>query len=143
MGVCVRVYACVCERELDATGAHLSLACIWAHTRRCSRERVSLLFSVTVFSMSIQMRTQLPSSSALTVCSAFTPPSPPHHLPDGGGEPGHVMTARSYKTSPGSVCRCCVLCLLLQYLIQSCARGGRRIVEDMCYEIRRAEACVD
>ena len=36
--------------------------------------------------------------------------------------------------------RCCVL---LQYLIQSCAHGGRRIVEDMCYEIRRAEACVD
>jgi hypothetical protein len=35
------------------------------------------------------------------------------------------------------------VCLLLQYLIQSCARGGRRIVEDMCYEIRRAEACVD
>ena len=34
-------------------------------------------------------------------------------------------------------------CLLLQYLIPSCARGGRRIVEDMCYEIRRAEACVD
>jgi hypothetical protein len=28
-------------------------------------------------------------------------------------------------------------CLLLQYLIQSCARGGTRIVEDMCYEIRR------
>jgi hypothetical protein len=37
----------------------------------------------------------------------------------------------------------CRVCLLLQYLIQSCARGGRRIVEDMCYEIRRAEACVD
>jgi hypothetical protein len=36
-----------------------------------------------------------------------------------------------------------LLCLLLQYLIQSCARGVRRIVEDMCYEIRRAEACVD
>ena len=31
----------------------------------------------------------------------------------------------------------------LQDLLQSCARGGRRIVEDMCYEIRRAEACVD
>ena len=31
------------------------------------------------------------------------------------------------------------VCLLLQYLIQSCARGGRRIVEDMCYEIGRAE----
>jgi hypothetical protein len=28
-----------------------------------------------------------------------------------------------------------MLCLLLQYLIQSCARGWRRIVEDMCYEI--------
>jgi hypothetical protein len=36
---------------------------------------------------------------------------------------------------------CCLL--LLQYLIQSCARGGRRTVEDRCYEIRRAEACVD
>jgi hypothetical protein len=36
---------------------------------------------------------------------------------------------------------CC--CLLLQYLIQSCARGGRRTVEDMCYEIQRAGACVD
>ena len=24
----------------------------------------------------------------------------------------------------------------MQYLIQSCARGGRRIVENMCYEIR-------
>jgi hypothetical protein len=34
-----------------------------------------------------------------------------------------------------------LLCLLLQYLIQSCARG--RIVEDMCYEIRRVEACED
>ena len=35
------------------------------------------------------------------------------------------------------------VCLLLQDLLQNCARGGRRIVEDMCYEIRRAEACVD
>jgi hypothetical protein len=34
-------------------------------------------------------------------------------------------------------------CLLLHYLIQNCACGGRRIVEDMCYEIRQAEACVD
>jgi hypothetical protein len=42
----------------------------------------------------------------------------------------------------GDLIPTCV-CLLLQYLIQSCARGGRRIVEDMCYEIRRAEACVD
>ena len=36
-----------------------------------------------------------------------------------------------------------VVCLLLKDLLQSCARGGRRIVEDMCCEIRRAEACVD
>jgi hypothetical protein len=43
----------------------------------------------------------------------------------------------------GIPCVCVYLSLLLQYLIQSCARGGRRIVEDMCYEIRRAEACVD
>ena len=37
-----------------------------------------------------------------------------------------------------------LLCvLLLQDLLQSFARGGRRRVEDMCYERRRAEACVD
>jgi hypothetical protein len=38
--------------------------------------------------------------------------------------------------------RVCV-CLLLQYLLQSCSRGGGGIVEDMCYERLRAEACVD
>ena len=32
--------------------------------------------------------------------------------------------------SPGTQC----VCLLLQYLLQSCLRGGRGIVEDMCYE---------
>jgi len=42
-----------------------------------------------------------------------------------------------------SVVRCWVCVLLLQDLLQSCARGGRRRVEDMCYERRRAEACVD
>jgi len=36
-----------------------------------------------------------------------------------------------------------VCVLLLQDLLQSCARGGRRRVEDMCYERRRAEACAD
>jgi hypothetical protein len=38
-----------------------------------------------------------------------------------------------------SVC----VCLLLQCRLQTCSRGGRGIVEDMCYERRRAEACVD
>jgi hypothetical protein len=37
----------------------------------------------------------------------------------------------------------CVCVLLLQDLLQSCSRGGRRRVEDMCHERRRAEACVD
>jgi hypothetical protein len=37
-----------------------------------------------------------------------------------------------------SVC----VCLLLQYLLQSCSRGRGGIVEDMCYERRRAEACL-
>jgi hypothetical protein len=34
------------------------------------------------------------------------------------------------------------VCVLLQYLLQSCSRAGRGIVEDMCYESerRRAEA---
>jgi hypothetical protein len=36
------------------------------------------------------------------------------------------------------------VCLLLQYQLQSCSRGGGGgKVEDMCYERRRAEACVD
>jgi hypothetical protein len=35
------------------------------------------------------------------------------------------------------------VCLLLQDLVQSCLRGGGGIWEDMCYERRRAEACVD
>jgi len=39
-------------------------------------------------------------------------------------------------------CDVCV-CLLLQSLLQTCSHGGRGIVEDMCYERRRAEACVD
>jgi hypothetical protein len=34
------------------------------------------------------------------------------------------------------------LFLLLQYLLQSCSRGGTTM-EDMCYEGLRAEACVD
>ena len=33
------------------------------------------------------------------------------------------------------------VCLLLQYLLQSCSRGGWEIVEGMCYERLRAEAC--
>jgi hypothetical protein len=45
---------------------------------------------------------------------------------------------------PGRVFITVKVCvLLLQDLLQSCARGGRRRVEDMCYERRRAEACVD
>jgi hypothetical protein len=35
------------------------------------------------------------------------------------------------------------VCLLMQYLLQSCSRGGRGMLEDMCYEGRRAEACVN
>jgi hypothetical protein len=35
------------------------------------------------------------------------------------------------------------VCLLLQDLLQRCSWGGRRREEDMCYERRRAEACVD
>jgi hypothetical protein len=38
-----------------------------------------------------------------------------------------------------------LLFLLLQYLLQSCSRGGwgGETMEDMCYEGLRAEACVD
>jgi hypothetical protein len=39
----------------------------------------------------------------------------------------------------------CYLCMfILQYLLQSCSREwGSGIVEDMCYERRRAETLVD
>jgi hypothetical protein len=50
---------------------------------------------------------------------------------------GLVCPSRTSERG-GEVC-----VLLLQDLLQSCARGGRRRVEDMCYERRRAEACVD
>jgi hypothetical protein len=58
------------------------------------------------------------------------------------GNPGIRLSTSLRGTEAGSNCvreilRC--VCLLLQDLIQSCARGGRRIVEDMCYEIRRAD----
>ena len=72
----------------------------------------------------------------------------------GGGNGGHVLRettsrglcelvcpSRTNERGERDIVPCC--CLVLQYLIQSCARGGRRIVENMCYEIRRAEACVD
>jgi hypothetical protein len=36
-----------------------------------------------------------------------------------------------------------VCVLLLQDLLQICSRGGGRRVEEMCYERRRADACVD
>jgi hypothetical protein len=37
------------------------------------------------------------------------------------------------------------LCVFYYYrtYLQSCSRGGGRRVEDMCYERRRAEDCVD
>jgi hypothetical protein len=37
---------------------------------------------------------------------------------------------------------CVCVCLLLQDLVQSCLHGGGGRWEDMCYERRRAEACV-
>jgi hypothetical protein len=48
-----------------------------------------------------------------------------------------------FSDDPGLFIEGVCVCLLLQYLLQSCSRGGRGIVEDMCYERRRAEACVD
>jgi hypothetical protein len=42
----------------------------------------------------------------------------------------------------GQILRLCV-CLLLQDLVQRCLHGGGGIWADMCYERRRAEACVD
>ena len=49
--------------------------------------------------------------------------------------PGAPDTDEIMKGSP--------VCLLLQDLLQSCVRGGRGTVKDVCYEVRRAEARVD
>jgi hypothetical protein len=49
-----------------------------------------------------------------------------------------------HASGPGhEQCVCVYTLLLLQYLLQSCMRGGRGIVEDVCYERRRVEALVD
>jgi hypothetical protein len=62
----------------------------------------------------------------------------PSHTSERGGEGEEKGSARGSVDSAATILQqwpvVCV-CLLLQYLIQSCARGGRRIVEDMCYEI--------
>ena len=52
-----------------------------------------------------------------------------------------VLKRKGIASDLARIRRVCVL--LLQDLLQSCSRGGRRRVEDMCYERRRAEACVD
>ena len=46
-----------------------------------------------------------------------------------------------FITAVGDILAC--VCLLLQYLLQSCSRGGGGEVEDMCYERLRAEAFVN
>jgi hypothetical protein len=54
--------------------------------------------------------------------------------------PGPTCDSGDYSDcAPGSS----GCCLLLQDLFQSCSGGGMGIVEDMCYEIPQAEACVD
>jgi hypothetical protein len=60
-----------------------------------------------------------------------------------GGGGGYGRTCATRDDEPRPLVPLVCVCLLLQYLIQGCAIGGRRIVEDMCYEIQRAEACVD
>ena len=78
--------------------------------------------------MSCQRRLSSPWSKVI-------PGSPLGHLwiPDFGRHPW-VPAEKKVTVGPRSVC-----VLLLQDLLQSCARGGRRRVK----ERRRAEACVD
>jgi hypothetical protein len=56
---------------------------------------------------------------------------------------GVFCSALPQFTSAAAIVIPACVCLLLQYLLQSCSRGGREIVEDICFERRRAEACVD
>ncbi len=66
--------------------------------------------------------------------------SPPPQ-PAGAQHPFEVSRPPRRPTTDRNA-RLCV-CLLLQDLVQSCLRGEGGILEDMCYERRRAEACVD
>ena len=63
-----------------------------------------------------------------------------------GLAPTETVARRSKAERPRKQARpsagSCVCVLLLRDLLQSCSRGGGRRVEDMCYERRRAEACV-
>jgi hypothetical protein len=61
------------------------------------------------------------------------------HVNGGKPRPFNVLTS----VGEGRLLNTCVCVLLLQDLLQSCSRGGRRRVEDMCYERQQAEACVD
>ena len=93
-------------------------------------------------SVSATLRSQMPSSCcSCTILSATRTCSTSCLQCTGSGH--RVFITAGPSTSYKAVCMSCHCCLLLQYLIQSCSLGGRRIVEDMCYEIRRAEACVD
>jgi hypothetical protein len=56
---------------------------------------------------------------------------------------GIRLGPNGFSLSDKGVCVCVCVCLLLQDLVQSCLHGGGGIWEDMCYERRRAEACVD
>ncbi len=51
-----------------------------------------------------------------------------------------MNTPKSHKVQQVCVCVCF---FLLEDLLQSYSHGGGRRVEDMCYERRRVEACVD
>jgi hypothetical protein len=111
--------------------------------------------------------TQYPSPSRSLVCDGQTSPHKPRlvvphstcpslspsntHVSHAAGRrkgsgaatPTRWVAGRLYLSILPAGTRDSVCVLLLQDLLQSCARGGRRRVEDMCYERRRAEACVD
>jgi hypothetical protein len=54
-----------------------------------------------------------------------------------------ILFLRSSGKPPSGAKRC-VFITAVPIIVQSCSRGGRGILEDMCYEERRrAEACVN
>ena len=85
-------------------------------------------------------------------------PVPIYHVVVAGGRANCArFFQKMFKPSPSSWAVCVIItagprsklfawrcvCLLLQYLLQSCSRGGGGEVEDMCYERIRAEAYVN
>jgi hypothetical protein len=126
--------------------------------RRGRRARILLHLHMCVFIIAVPITTLFADNGSVFMCVFYYCRTYFKAVRVGGGGEWRTCAMRDDEPRPVWMslpithwlllqdlreCVYCVCVLLLQDLLQSCARGGRRRVEDMCYERRRAEACVD